>query len=351
MTSRTTFALLVVTLTATAVTATIVPATVVTAAPILNRYEFTQTEMGMPFRIILYAPDETTANAAVKAAWQRIHHLNGVMSDYDPQSELSRLSQTAGSGKAVHVSADLWRVLSFAQKLAIRSEGGFDVTVGPLVKLWRRARRGKELPSPERLAEARAAIGYQHLRMIDADRTVELLRPNMRLDLGGIAAGYAVDEALAVLRKHGVTSALVDASGDIGVSNAPPDAAGWKIGIAPLAPDKPASRYLLLTNAAITTSGDAFQHVEFKGVRYSHIVDPHTGFGLINRSSVSVVARDCITADSYATAVSVLGPKRGLELIEETPAAAVLIVQATDTPGGTTLESIESKRLESFDAK
>lgn len=323
-----------------------------TAAPKLNRYEFTQTEMGMPFRIILYAPDEATANAAVQAAWRRIHNLNGVMSDYDPNSELSRLSQTAGSGKSVSVSADLWRVLSFANKLSVRSKGGFDVTVGPLVKLWRRARREKELPSPERLAEARAAVGYQHLRLNDANKTVELLRPNMRLDLGGIAAGYAVDEALAVLRSSGVTSALVDASGDIGVSDPPPDAAGWKIGIAPLAPDKPASRYLLLANAAVTTSGDAFQHVEFNGVRYSHIVDPHTGFGLTNRSSVSVVARDCITADSFATAVSVLGPKLGLELIEETPGAAALIVQATDAPGTDgKLEVFESQRLKTFEAK
>lgn len=321
-------------------------------APKLHRYEFTETEMGMPFRIILYAPDEATANAAVKAAWQRIHDLNGVMSDYDPQSELSRLSQSAGSGTAVPVSADLWRVLSFAQGLAVRSKGGFDVTVGPLVKLWRRTRREKELPSPERLAEARAAVGYQFLRLNEADRTVELLRSNMRLDLGGIAAGYAVDEALAVLRKQGASSALVDASGDIGVSDPPPDVAGWKIGIAPLAPDKPPSRYLLLANAAVTTSGDAFQYVEIQGVRYSHIVDPRTGFGLTRRSAVGVVARDCITADSYATAVSVLGPKLGLELIEQTPAAAALIVQAADVKETSAAPQIfESQRLKSFEAK
>ncbi len=166
----------------------------------------------------------------------------------------------------------------------------------------------------------------------------------MLLDLGGIAVGYAVDEALALLKTRGIASALVDGSGDIGVTDAPPGQAGWRIGIAPLDVEKEPSRYLILKNAAVTTSGDAFQFVEFEGKRYSHIVDPQTGLGLVDHSSVTVIARNCTIADSYTKAVSVLGPERGLKLIDETPGAAAIVVRA---PQGKA-ESFESLQLRDY---
>jgi thiamine biosynthesis lipoprotein len=294
----------------------------------LSRYAYSQVQMGMTFELTLYAAEDEAANRAAAAAFQRVARLNVILSDYDPESELSRLSATAGSGQAVKLSEPLWFVLSRAQELSQRSDGAFDITVGPIVRLWRRARRQKELPDPQLLAAARSAVGYEHLKLDPHERTAMLTREGMRLDAGGIGAGYAVDEVLAVLREHGISRAMVNASGDIGVSDPPPNAAGWKIGIAPLdKPDGPPSRYLLLANAAVTTSGDAFQAVEIGGQRYSHIVDPKTGLGLTDPMSVTVVARDCITADSYATAVCVLGPERGLKLIEATPGAAALIVR------------------------
>jgi thiamine biosynthesis lipoprotein len=221
-------------------------------------------------------------------------------------------------------------VLTAAQSLSEKSNGAFDATVGPLVKLWRRARREQQMPSSGRLEEARSAVGYQHLKLDPAARTARLERPGMRLDLGGIAAGYAMDEALAVLRSQGVSRALLDASGDIVVGDPPPHQRGWRIGVAPRSADGPPSQYVLLSNSAVTTSGDAFQHVEIGGKRYSHIVDPHTGLGLTDRSAVTLIAHDGITADSYATAVCVLGPKRGLELVEATPGAAALIVREVE---------------------
>jgi thiamine biosynthesis lipoprotein len=130
-----------------------------------------------------------------------------------------------------------------------------------------------------------------------------------------------------VLHKHGITRAMVDSSGDIVVGDPPPGARGWRIGIAPLSTDGPPSRFAILSNASVTTSGDAFQNVEIAGRRYSHIVDPHTGLGLTDRGSVTVIARDGMTADSFATAVSVRGPKRGLELVEAEPGAAALMVR------------------------
>jgi thiamine biosynthesis lipoprotein len=302
--------------------------------------------MGQPVKLVLYAPDEPTANVAATAAYNRITQIDQIMSDYKPDSELSRLSQTAGSGRGVPLGDELWLVLERAQRLARQSDGAFDVTVGPYVRLWRRARRSREFPSPDRLTEARSAVGYKLLRLDPEKQTAELLAPRMRLDLGGIAAGYAVDEALAVLAHQGVTRAMIDASGDIVVGDPPPGEEGWKIGIAPVTHAKGLpSRFLRLKNASVTTSGDAFQHVEIGGRRYSHIVDPRTGLGLTDQSSVTVIARDGITADSLATAVSVLGPRRGLELIDETEGAAALIMRNVEGR----IENHESQRWRAFE--
>ncbi len=307
----------------------------------LERFESTQPQMGVPFKIIIYASDEATATAATRAAFERIAALNDILSDYDPHSELRRLSQTAQGSEGARVSKDLWRVLARSQSLARQTDGAFDVTVGPYVRLWRRARRQKEMPSPDRLADARARVGYRLVELDEATQHVRLLKPNVRLDLGGIAMGYAVDEALATLRGRGITHALIDASGDVGVGCSPPDAAGWTIGVVPLSADGTPSRRIRLKDAAVTTSGDAFQHVVIDGRRYSHIVDPRTGLGLTDRSGVTVIARDCTTADSLATAVSVLGPKAGLKLVEATPGAAAFIVRATDEG----VETFESSRF------
>src|SRR5665213_1380631 len=158
----------------------------------LKRYEYHNPEMGSPFRIVLYAYNQLAADAAAKAAFQRIAQLNDIMTDYDTDSELNRLSQTSGSGKEIHVSDDLWTVLDRAQELAQRSGGAFDVTVGAYVGLWRKARREGVLPDPARLARAREAVGFARMRLHPERHTVELLVPNMQLDLGGIAKGYAV---------------------------------------------------------------------------------------------------------------------------------------------------------------
>jgi len=294
----------------------------------LQRFEFRQIHMGSAFELVLYAPDAAIAKSASAAAFRRIAELDQALSDYQPESELNRLCRTAGSGRAVPVSRDLLTVLTKSVELSKRTDGRFDVTVGPLVKLWRASRKSKRLVESAELAAARALVDYKQIEIDSKQATVKLLRAGMQLDLGGIAGGYAVEEALAVLKSQGVTRALIDCSGDIGVSDAPPGREGWRIGVAPLEAEGEPSVYLTLKNAAVTTSGDAFQFVEIEGQRYSHIVDPHTGLGLTTRSSVTVVGPNCTLADSYATAVTLLGPEKGLKLIEETPGTAALIVIA-----------------------
>ena len=301
--------------------------------------------MGVPFRIVLYARSEAEANAAAEAAFARVAQLNGILSDYDPESELSLLSQTSGSGRKIKLSEDLWHVLDRAQKLSEKSGGAFDITVGPYVNLWRKARREKKMPDPVRLAEAGNAVGYKNLGLYARTHSAELLVPNMRLDLGSIAKGFAVDEGLRILRDHGIKSALVAGAGDLTVSEPPPGKRGWRIEIAPLdAPDAPARKFVLLKNAGLGTSGDLFQRLEIDGKRYSHIVDPHTGLGLTDHSLVNAIARDCTTANTLATTASVLGPEKGLKLAAETPHAAIRILRKPDE----VIEEFESRGFKKY---
>jgi thiamine biosynthesis lipoprotein len=301
--------------------------------------------MGTQFRLVLYTPDEPSANAASRAAFDRIAQLDAMLSDYRPDSELMQLCAKAG-GPPVPVSAELFFVLSRSQDLSKRSDGAFDVTVGPLIRLWRHARRQHKLPDSARIAEARKLVGYENVRLNAEARTVELLKPRMQLDLGGIAKGYAADEAMAVLKKQSVTRALVAASGDIVVSDPPPGESGWTIGIAPpdekgvrnLLPVRPdgcfaqkiPDTFFLLRNAAVSTSGDTEQFIEIEGRRYSHIVDPQTGIGLTDRLQVTVVAPTGTASDSLATAVCVLGVDRGLKLIESIEGTAALVARPSD---------------------
>jgi FAD:protein FMN transferase len=298
----------------------------------LARHEFAQPHMGTTFRIVLYAREAPEARAAADAAFARVAELDAILSDYRPDSEVMQLCRRAG-GPPLAIGPDLFRVLSTARDWAVRSDGAFDPTIGPVVQLWRRARRIGEMPEAGALAAARGLVGHEKLHLDAGARTARLADAGMRLDLGGIGKGYAADEVQAVLRAHGIDRALVAAGGDVVVSEPPPGRRGWTVAVAVPAPlADPAQKPLELRQAAVSTSGDAEQFVVMDGVRYSHIVDPRSGLGLTGRSAVAVRARRGATADALATAVSVLGPDRGLALIEGEPGAAAWIAQ--DTPAG-----------------
>lgn len=298
----------------------------ISVADEMQRFAKTEFHMAVDFEVVLYAQDEAAANLAFAAAFARIAELNRKLSDYDPESELSRLSARAGDKQLIPLSDDLFAVLRASQRMSEASGGAFDVTVGPLTKLWRRARRQRELPSAERVHEASAAVGHQRLKLDQQTKSAILELPAMRLDLGGIAKGYAVDEALTAIRKVGIQQALVRGSGDIAAADPPPGEKGWKIGLAPLNPDDPPLHFVWLANAAVSTSGDARQHLVVDGRRYSHLIDPRSGAPVEGRSSVTILAPNGLVADSLASAVSVLGLDKGLELVEQTPGAAALLV-------------------------
>ncbi len=279
----------------------------------LSRFEFEEPQMGVPFRIVLYAPDQKSAEAAVDKAFARVVYLNTLMSDYEYESELNRLGRTSGSGQKIKVTPELWTVLKKARDISEASDGALDVTVAPLIQVWRKARREKQLPAAEAIAKAKAAVGYRNIEM--SDGAVELKIPNMRLDLGAIAKGYAADEALRVLRENGFARSLCAASGDMALGDAPPGKKGWNIEL--LNTDGTNKNTITLKNCGVATSGDLFQFVEIGGKRYSHIVDPKTGMGLTDRSLVTVIAKDGITADGLSTTVSVMGPEAGLRIAKK----------------------------------
>lgn len=278
----------------------------------LQRFEYAEMHMGVKVRLVAYAPGQTVAEQAARAAFDEVAALNNVMSNYVPSSELMRLCTRAG-GPPVQVSKELFFILQRALTLSFLSGGAFDITVGPYADLWRDARRKQQLPDEQALAKAGARVGWQKVALDPVRRTVKLKVPGMQIDLGGIAKGYALDRALAVLKAHGVERALVDAGGDVAVSGPPPGEKGWKVTVKHASP---ANRALTLSHAAVASSGDTQQFVEFNGTRYSHIVDPRTGKGLTSRIAVTVVAPDGLTADSYATAISVMGASKGQQFAQ-----------------------------------
>lgn len=303
----------------------------VSPASQLQRFAYESRHMGTTFRIVLYSPNREKAEGAAKSAFQRIGELDRVMSDYNPESELMRLcsANDADPGKPREVSADLLMILQASQDLAKKTDGAFDVTVGPLSQIWRLVRRTQQLPDAKELANAKAAVGWEKLVLDPETSTVTLKTSGMRLDLGGIAKGYAVDQAVKMLRSRKLDRFLIAAAGDIYAGKAPPGGDGWAVEIAPLEEGKP-PRKVQLANAAISTSGDLFQSVEIAGVQYSHVLDPKTGLGLTGFRSVTVIAPTATQSDAYSTAASLLPPKPALKLVESIPGAMLYMVVKTD---------------------
>jgi thiamine biosynthesis lipoprotein len=306
----------------------------VAGAADLQYFEALEPHMGTMFQIKLYAPDEQTAKTAFQDAFARVTELDNELSDYKPDSELN-LATKAAATHPVHISDDLAAVLITSQMISEETSGAFDVTVGPLTRLWRQARKQHQLPTPEAIHEAQQRCGYRKLHVDPQSHTMTVDSPDMQLDLGAIAKGYTAEEALKVMTKLGIHSALVAASGDLAFSDAPPGQAGWKIGI------DSSDRVLLLANAAVSTSGASEQFLEYGGKHYSHIIDPATGMGLLNDITVTAISRHGLLADGADTAASVLGCEKGMAFIEKHPDLAAFISEKVNGQ----VHSLESSRF------
>jgi thiamine biosynthesis lipoprotein len=285
-----------------------------------ERFEFAQVHMGVRVGITLYADSRAAAEAAAGSAYAAFAEVDQACSDYLVESELNRLCRRAGDG-FIPVSATLFTVVEQAQRISLLTDGALDITISPLVRLWRAARQSGVLPAASDIASAKARIGWWKVRLDKATRAIAL-EPGVTIDLGGVAKGYGCDAALRALAAAGIRSAMVEAGGDIAVSGAPPGAEGWAIAIRGRQGPP-----LLVADGAVSTSGDSEQFVEFDGKRYSHIVDPFTGYGLTNRMQVTVFSHNGLTSDPLATTICVVGESRGRRLAKRLGAHDVIVIR------------------------
>ena len=301
--------------------------------PPLADVSVTRSKMGnVPVTIRTFGTDEETCNKAIEAAFERIDELNAMLSDYVEDSDVSRINKAAG-GEPQQVSSETLAVVEFAKEWWKKTSGAFDPTIRPALILWRIASRDDEMPDDEDVEAERELIGADKIEINMAKRTVRLPKEGMSLALGGIAKGYFVDQAIAVLREHGIRSATVDAGGDIYVLGSKPAQAGkpggesWSVGVENPPPrDEPYSIVLNVTDAAVATSGDYRRSLYIEDKRYSHIIDPRTGRPAEHVASATVIAPDLTTADALATALCVLGPDEGIKIIDNLDATEALIL-------------------------
>ncbi len=294
--------------------------------------------MGTFSRVVAIARSEPAAAAGAEAAFVEQRQVDVLMSDYKVDSELSRVNQQ-GYDRPVPVSDATFEVVRKAVRFSELSNGAFDVTVGPLVDLWRAAADANTPPTEAQLAEARAKVGYQKLILDEDAGAIRFAVEGMRIDLGGIAKGYAIDRSVDAMKQQGALGGMVDIGGDVRCFGQPPRGQKtWLIGLQDpdVAPDDLSSGKPLLVlkvaDGAVTTSGGYRRFTESGGQRESHIMDAHTGHGASQLASVTIIAPDATTADALATAVSVLGREKGMALIEELPdTEAILIPSGQDS--------------------
>jgi len=308
--------------------------------------------------IQVVAPSEQKAKKAINEAFAAIAQVNNLLSSYVASSEVSRLNRSGG--RECHISGQTAAVLRRALEISDLTGGAFDITAGPLIKLWKKPIKAAEhlrtgqpgpqpkLPGKNAVAAARKLIGYKRLTV--RPNSAKFDAPGMSVDLGGIAKGYAVDKAIEALRANGIRAALVDAGGDGYALGTRPDGTPWRIAVQK--PDDETGErlpgILRLANTAYATSGDYEQYAEIDGVRYAHIVDPRTGQAARVAASVTVIAPDCTTADALATGISVLGPKDGVAVAKKLKGVECMVV----TREGAKLKTTTSpgfKKLQAFD--
>lgn len=290
-----------------------------------QRYTFSKGLMGSPFKLIFYAANDTIAQVAAEAAFKRIELLNEHLSDYLDGSEINRLSAQSGTNNWVKVSDELFDVISTSKEISKQTNGCFDITVGPIVQMWRKAARKHVFPSSKEIRVARRGLGFAAIQIDAKNQRIKLSKKGMRLDVGGIGKGYAADEAIKVLKTFNIQSAMVDAGGDLALSDAPPQRKGWSISISS---GTDSIRTVELANVGIATSGATYRFIEHKGRKYSHIVNPFTGIGLEHHIQSTVIAPNGTLADAMATAISVAGIEKSKALLSKFPEVKVWLKES-----------------------
>jgi thiamine biosynthesis lipoprotein len=294
----------------------------------LRRYEDSRVSMACTYTIVAYGPDAATLRRATSAALDEVDRIDRLMSHYKPESPLSRLNRAAAQ-HPVATEPELYDFLAECLRYSRLSEGAFDITVGALMKAWGFFRGEGRFPSAAELAEARARTGYQQLRLDPTNHTVAFAQPGLELDLGGIAKGYAVDRAVAVLKQHGLRAALVSAGGSTiyGLGAPPKNARGWDVQIQDPTDARKTALTVLLKNRALSVSGSAEKFFELDGTRYSHIFDPRTGRPVPNLLSVAVLTETGTAGDALDNVFYVQGVAWSRALLKQQPGTEVFFFQ------------------------
>ena len=261
-------------------------------------------------RIELFAQSTEQAQGLARAAFDRVHALEDVLSDYRSTSQVGRLA--TNSGTPIPISRELCDALERSIQVSRATGGCFDATIGASSQLWRQARKEGLVPTEDAIARANAMSGWDEIVLNSSANqqgpTLTFLRTGIRLDFGAIGKGIAAQAALETLRTLGTTVAMCSLAGDIACGDAPAGSDGWMIDVESGIEGVPSCR-LILRNQCVSTSGDESQHLDANGIRYSHVIDPRTGHAVTRRIAATVVCRDGAVADALATALCVGGPE------------------------------------------
>ena len=264
------------------------------------RLEQTEEAMGASFSLVLYGAARPALQAAADAAFEEVHRLDRLLSNYRPASEWSAMNAEAAS-RPVRISAELFELLARCLDYSRRSEGAFDVTVGPLMKVWGFYKGEGRMPSSAEIGAALPRVGYRHVLLDRGAKTVRFARADVELDPGGIGKGYAVDRMVHVLRRQGVRTALVSSAGSsiYGLGAPPGDPAGWPVSIRDPRERASAAASTRLKDMSLSTSGGDEKFFWADGRTYSHIIDPRTGYPANGISSVSVLSPKALDSEAW----------------------------------------------------
>lgn len=284
--------------------------------------------MGTVYEIAAYDESPSHASEAIDKAFAEIVYLDGVLSNYKPESDLSRLNRE-GHFHAVKVPADLYAVIEESLRYSKISGGGFDISVGPLVDLWKAALLGDRVPTAEEQEKARACVGYEKIKLIPPDE-VEFESPCLRIDVGSIGKGYAVDRAVEILRANGIQNALVDAGqSSIYAMGAPPGQKAWEVHLRD--PSNRVDPVVMLSENSVSTSEQTPASL-LGNKTAGHIIDPENGKPLETKYALSVVVKTGTASDALSTTLLLVGPEEGKAIVKQLPEAAAIWVSAD---GGT----------------
>ena len=301
--------------------------------PAAQLFSESRPAMGTTFIIYLYSTDRPAADAAFNAAFDEIERIEDALSNYRPSSELSRINRLAATA-ATTTDPEVFNLLQTSFDYSRRSDGAFDITVGPLMQAWGFFRKNGQYPNRAELSRARASIGWKMVELDPQRRTIKFNTPGMELDMGGIGKGYAVDRVIDILREAGVKSALVDAgSSTLYALDAPPGKEGWKV-VVPRPGDRSHGiSEVLLRDNSLSTSGSYEKFFRLNGKTYCHIMDPRTGEPVQGMLQATVIAPSATATDALSTTIFVMGPAAGSKLLKSMPnTSAMWITNSANEP-------------------